>query len=371
MIKRLTLLVFIFTLGFISGCGSDDEPSVNAPENLTLTAEVSEDGSGEVTFKASASNATYYKFEFGDNPGATPWKSSVGDAKYTYDESGDYTVKVTAFANENVFVSTTKSITVSVFFTIPTTGYTTLPEYDGYVSYWADEFNGDALNLNDWTFEIGDGCPNVCGWGNHELEYYQKENTSLVDGYLVITAKGQASGNRSYTSSRIITRGKKSVKYGRIDVRAVLPKGQGIWPAIWMLGSNIETEGFGWPKCGEIDIMEMIGGSGKEKTVYGTAHYDDNGSHQMNGGHYDLATGLLSDKFHVYTIIWTEAKITWLIDDIQFHEVPITAASAEFKEQFFFIMNVAVGGDWPQAPDATLKLPQRMIVDYIRVFQPG
>ena len=362
MSKFLVLPVFILALIFISGCGSDDN-QVKAPENIALTAEVSTDGSGDVRFTATADNASSYKFEFGDISGATPKKSVSGVVDYTYEESGDYTVKVIAYANEELSVSATKDITVAVFITIPSTGYVTPRQYAGYDSVWADEFDGDALNENFWSFETGGS-----GWGNNELEYYQKENASIVDGHLVITAKAQNVGNRNYTSSRIITKGRQSVKYGRIDVRAVLPKGQGIWPAIWTLGENIGT--VGWPKCGEIDIMEMIGGSGREKTVHGTAHYDDGGVYKSNGNHYDLPTGLLSDEFHVFTLIWTAEKITWYIDDIQYHEMAITAANAEFKEQFFFIMNVAVGGNWPGLPDATLKFPQRMIVDYIRVFQP-
>lgn len=368
MSRLYSFLVLIFAIGFISGCGSDeDEPEVKAPTNLTVSVDVTTDGSGKVTFTASAEGATYYELEPGDEASAIPKKATNGAFSYLYEESGNYTATVTAFATEDLFISTTEEITVSVFISIPATGYSTPTEYDGMVSYWAEEFDGSELNLNDWKFEIGDGCPDVCGWGNNELEYYKSGNTSIVDGHLVITAKKESAGSKNYTSSRIITRGKKSVKYGRIDVRAVMPKGQGIWPAIWMLGESIGT--LNWPQCGEIDIMEMIGGSGREKTVHGTIHYDD-GGYKSNTGHYDLPSGLLSDKFHVFSIVWTDEMITWYIDDIKYSEYELTAARAEFKEEFFFILNVAVGGNWPGSPDATLIFPQRMIVDYIRVFQP-
>jgi beta-glucanase (GH16 family) len=203
------------------------------------------------------------------------------------------------------------------------------------------------------------------------LEYYQKANTTVADGYLFIEARKESKGGKEYTSSRIITRDKVSIKYGRVDIRAALPKGQGIWPALWMLGSNFST--VGWAKCGEIDIMEMIGGgSGRDNRVYGTAHWydDDPGANVNYGGGTTLASGTFADEFHVFSIIWDEEKITWYLDDKQFQVIDITPDElSEFHEEFFFIMNVAVGGNWPGSPDGTTVFPQRMAVDYIRVFQ--
>ena len=362
MTKLYSLLVLFFAITLFSGCGSDgDDPELQAPTNLVVNATVSTDGSGEVTFAATADGETYYEFAFGDAAFFTPQNVRNGSVVHVYEESGDYTVTVKAFTNKDLFITTTKDITVAVFINIPATGYSTPEEYPNMVSYWTQEFD-EPLNEDEWTFELGGG-----GWGNQELEYYRKQNTSVVDGHLVITAKAESVGANNYTSSRIITKDKKTFQYGRIDVRAALPKGKGIWPAIWMLGNNIGTQP--WPKCGEIDIMEMIGGAANEKTVYGTAHYDNNG-YESNGGHYDLPTGILADKFHVFTIIWTEEMITWYIDDIKYHELPITATRTEFQEEFFFVLNVAVGGNWPGPPDDTLKFPQRMIIDYIRVFKP-
>ena len=252
--------------------------------------------------------------------------------------------------------------------TIPTTGYITPTTYSGLTSVWSDEFSGTSLDEKFWNYELGDGCPNNCGWGNSELQFYKKENTSVKDGYLVIQAKTETFGNRNYTSSRLTTQNKVNLKYGRVDIRAALPKGQGLWPALWMLGSNINT--VGWPKCGEIDIMEMIGGSGKDNTTYGTVHWDNNGSHAQYGGNTKLASGIFNDEFHVFSIVWDAKKIIWYLDDKKFHEIDTTPAGlSEFQEEYFFIFNVAVGGLWPGNPDGSTAFPQQMIVDYIRVFQ--
>jgi len=155
--------------------------------------------------------------------------------------------------------------------------------------------------------------------------------------------------------------------YGRADIRAIMPKGQGIWPAIWMLGTNQPS--VGWPACGEIDIMEMIGGSGRENRVSANMYWEDNGIKNNPRG-YTLPEGFLYDKYHVYSIIWTTESITWLIDDIEYHSQDITSpARTEFHSPFYMIMNVAVGGNWPGAPDDTTEFPTSMSVDYVRVFQ--
>jgi beta-glucanase (GH16 family) len=146
-----------------------------------------------------------------------------------------------------------------------------------------------------------------------------------------------------------------------------LPKGQGIWPALWMLGKNINA--VGWPKCGEVDIMEMVGGAGKDNVLYGTAHWDNNNSHASYGGNTKLATGIFNDEFHVFSIVWDAKKIIWYLDGVQFHVIDTTPEGlSEFQEEFFLIFNVAVGGQWPGSPDGTTILPQQMIVDYVRVF---
>ncbi len=343
--------LFIF-LGAICLLGCDDKgstPDVTLPTDLTVDVTASETGLVSVT--ASAKSANFYRIS------------------YQYGESGVYDIVVQAHTTATDFITTTESVTVEIGSDnnpgIPADGYTTPESYPGMTLVWQDEFNGNSLNTNDWTYETGAG-----GWGNNELQYYRSENTTVADGYLTITAKKESFSGSEYTSSRLITKGKKSFEYGRIDIRAMLPEGQGLWPALWMLGANFNS--VGWPKCGEIDIMEMIGGSGREKTVYGTLHWDNNGAHACTCEKpgYSLASGTFADKFHVFSMVWTSTKITWYVDDVKFNEIDITPAGlSEFHEQFFFIFNVAVGGNWPGAPDSGTVFPQKMVVDYVRVFQ--
>jgi len=248
---------------------------------------------------------------------------------------------------------------------IPDDGATSPTSYPGMTLVWEDDFEGNNLDAANWSHEIGTG---ENGWGNNELQYYRSQNTSVERGHLIITAKKESFQGSEYTSSRIVSLNKKQFRYGRVDIRAVNPRGQGLWPALWMLGSNFPE--VGWPRCGEIDIMEMVGGQGRENTVHGTVHWDNNGSRAEFGGSYKIPSGTLADKFHVYSIEWTSTNISWFIDDVKYHEIDTTPAELdEFRRNFFFIMNVAVGGNWPGSPDNSTTFPQHMIVDYIRVFQ--
>ena len=244
-------------------------------------------------------------------------------------------------------------------------GYRGMDGHDGMTLVWQDEFEAASLNLADWTYEIGTGAN---GWGNNELQYYTEENAFLKQGFLVIEARKENKLGMEYTSSRIITKDKQSFKYGRIDLRARLPKGKGFWPALWMLGSNFSD--VGWPNCGEIDIMEMIGGYEDDNVVYGTCHWDNGGNYASYGGNTSLTTGFFADEFHVFSISWDSNYIRWYLDDAQFHEIDITPAGlSEFQQSFFFIFNVAVGGNWPGEPSLLTRFPQRMVVDYVRVYQ--
>lgn len=245
---------------------------------------------------------------------------------------------------------------------IPATGYTTPDNYAGMTLVWQDEFNGPTLS-SDWTHETGRGSN---GWGNNELQYYREQNTSIVSGHLVIEAKQETFGGANYTSSRLVTQGQQSFKYGRVDIRAALPKGQGMWPALWMLGDNFSS--VGWPACGEIDIMELVGH--EPDKVHGTVHWDNNGQYANFGGSTSLSSGTFADEFHVFSITWDAQAIRWFLDDVQYHVIDISPAGlSEFQEEFFFIFNVAVGGNWPGNPDGSTVFPQHMIVDYVRVFQ--
>lgn len=250
---------------------------------------------------------------------------------------------------------------------IPTEGFVSPESYANMTLVWEDDFEGTTLNSSNWTHEIGNGQN---GWGNNELQYYKEENTSLVDGHLVITAKRETVNGFQYTSSRIVTQGKQDFQYGRIDIRAALPQGQGIWPALWMLGSNFST--VGWPASGEIDIMEMVGGSGRENTIHGTVHWknDLNGQRAQFGGSRTLPTSTFIGRFYVFSIVWDESSIAWLVNDSEYHRIDTTPAELdEFRNEFFFIFNLAVGGEWPGSPNTSTTFPQRLIVDYVRVFQ--
>ncbi len=247
------------------------------------------------------------------------------------------------------------------------TGYTTPASYPGYTLVWADEFDNNALDGNTWKHDTGDGCPNVCGWGNNESIWYQSQNATVSDGFLTIEAREESAGGYDYTSSRIKTQGTQSFKYGRIDIRAKLPYSKGLWPALWMLGEDINT--VGWPACGEIDIMELIGGTNNDGVSHGTGHWDSSG-HNYQGGSYYLSNGIFADEFHVFSIVWTSNQIQWFVDDNLYYTLDTsTADKTEFQNPFFFIFNVSVGGNWPGYPDASTVFPQTMVVDYVRVFQ--
>jgi beta-glucanase (GH16 family) len=369
---NISFLVLFIGIVFIIAC-DDGGPSTITPSNLTLNATVSTDGSGLVSFVAQADNAVKYNYFFGENPAAPALTSTDGKASHTYLNSNTYKVTVVAYSVDNLFIDKEINVTVQVNDqAISNVGYSTPLSYPNMSLVWNDEFEGSELNAANWTHETGNGAS---GWGNNELQFYQAANTTLQDGYLVIKAKNEVVGGFNYTSSRIITKGKQEFKYGRVDIRAILPKGQGIWPALWMLGANISDVGVGWPKCGEIDIMELIGGTGtgagRNDKIYGTVHWDNSGSYASYGGNTTLTNGkIFADEFHVFSIVWDENYIKWYLDDVQFHIIDITPSGlSEFKEKFFFIFNVAVGGNWPGSPDGTTVLPQRMVVDYIRVFQ--
>ena len=349
----------VIFLCILPGCKANETKLGLQPNNLDVSAKVSIDGSGLVTFKATAENSVNYVFYFGDGSTA---ESADGNVAYTYKVSDLYLAKVVAYSKDNLFIDKQLEVTVNVM--IPTTGYSTPTSYTGMILAWQDEFDGTVLNGSNWQHEIGGN-----GWGNNELQFYQEKNAVVENGMLIIKAKRESTGGKEFTSSRIITLGKHSFKFGRVDIRAKLPRGQGIWPALWMLGSNISS--VGWPKCGEIDIMEMIGGVGNDNKVYGTAHWDDAGNHAQYGGNRSLTNGkLFADEFHVFSIQWNAASITWYLDDVQFHVIDITPAGlSELREEAFFIFNVAVGGNWPGSPDKTTSFPQFMAVDYIRVFQ--
>lgn len=248
-------------------------------------------------------------------------------------------------------------------------GYITSLSHFGYDLSWADEFNEDEISIDDYNFELGDGCDlGICGWGNNELQRYSSDskNSSIIDGKLVITALEDAPN--VYSSARITTKGKQKFRFGRIDIRARLPYGQGVWPALWMLGSNIDN--VGWPSCGEIDIMEMVGHIPEE--ILGTAHWGTSPGPSIFSSGKKRNNEDYSDAFHVFTMDWTSTELNWYVDEQKFHTITsaqLNGAANPFINEFFFIFNIAVGGNLPGNPDETSTFPQTMAIDYVRVFQ--
>lgn len=232
---------------------------------------------------------------------------------------------------------------------------------------WSDEFDGTSLDAGKWVFDIG----NSNGWGNAESEYYtdRPQNLTIENGNLVIHALQESYGGKTYTSARIKTYGKFSQAYGRVEARIRIPYGQGLWPAFWMLGDDINTAG--WPQCGELDIMENIG---KEPAiVHGTAHGPGYSGSNGIGASYSLPGNTrFADDFHVYAIEWEPAAVRWYVDNALYKtltpkDLPANAKWV-FDHPFFILLNVAVGGSWPGYPDATTVFPQTMQVDYVRVY---
>lgn len=237
---------------------------------------------------------------------------------------------------------------------------------------WSDEFEDDStLNSGKWTAYVGDGCPEMCGFGNHELQYYtdSQGNVSIIDGKLVITAVKDSMANSAYTSAKIVSKGKGDFKYGRVEVMAKLPEGLGTWPAIWMLPSN-KSE-YGWPKSGEIDIMEHVGYN--QGMIYGTVHTESFNHMKGTQKGDSIMINTASSAFHEYAIEWTSNKIDWFIDDVKYHTFFNTGDGIEawpFDQPFYLILNVAVGGDWGGKYGVSEEIwPQSMEIDYVRIYE--
>ena len=249
---------------------------------------------------------------------------------------------------------------------------------DGYTLVWSDEFDGEVIDSSIWSFDLGDGCDrgaDLCGWGNNELQYYtdRPENARVENGMLSITARREFPaylGRHSYTSARLVTKGKRDFTYGRVDVRARIPETQGIWPAIWLLHSDT-TYGI-WPASGEIDIMESVGNRPEE--VFGTIHYGHD-FWRFSSVDTILPDGTFAEDFHVYSVLWTENCIQFLVDDAPYG-APFTRSSVlpttwPFDHDFHVILNVAIGGNLPGNPGPSTRFPQTLDIDYVRVFQPA
>ncbi|MBX2870965.1 MAG: glycoside hydrolase family 16 protein [Saprospiraceae bacterium] len=260
---------------------------------------------------------------------------------------------------------------------VPAGGYESAETYAGYNLVWSDEFEGSQLSTDKWSFHLGDGCPNLCGWGNNELQTYTgaPENIYLDQGYLFITAIQENLNGKTYSSSRIHTDEKFEFRYGRVDIRAVMPSATGTWVALWLLNRSYQVQDPGrfWPSGGEIDIVEYLGQ--EKRKAFGTAHFgtDFPANHRFVSGYYTTQKHPFDKAFYVYSIIWEEDRIQWLINDEVYHEIrPERTANQgqpyPFNDYFYLIMSLSVGGNLPVAPLAS-EYPSTLIVDYIRVFQ--
>ena len=234
---------------------------------------------------------------------------------------------------------------------------------------WEDNFDGNSLDLNKWNFQLGDGCDlGICGWGNNELQYYKSENVEVSGGTLKIIAKRESEQNKLYTSARITSKDKGDWTFGRFEAKMKTPQGKGLWPAFWMLSSS---EPYGsWPQSGEIDIMELVG-SEPEK-VHGTIHFGPPPPNNRSATEsYSLQDGSFADGFHTFAIEWDGSQIRWIVDDFVYSTKinSVTGGSKwPFDHDFHFLLNLAVGGNWPGSPDASTVFPQNLEVDYVRVY---
>lgn len=259
-----------------------------------------------------------------------------------------------------------KSLLTKALLTFSVTGTVfafsnTVKAADNYELVWSDEFNGNSLDTNTWNYEIGTGS---WGWGNNEQQYYTDRNIKVSNGTMKITAKREDYGGMKYTSSRITTKNKKNFKYGKIEARIKMPKFKGVWPAFWMLGANQDS--VGWPKCGEIDIMEAIN---DENLVYGTLHwFHDPGNNNADSG----SSVAVADRteYHVYGVEWTADKLRWYVDGKVYRTMDVSNDSfSEVRKEYFVIFNMAIGGQWPGYDIDETAFPATMEVDWVRAYK--
>jgi beta-glucanase (GH16 family) len=242
-----------------------------------------------------------------------------------------------------------------------------------YSLVWSDEFSTNGLpDTGKWGYDVADGCPDNCGWGNNELQYYtdkETKNARVENGMLIVEAHKEKKGSKNYTSVRLTSKNKGDWKYGKIIARAKLPKGRGVWPAIWMLPTKWEYGG--WPSSGEIDIMENVGYM--PDSVFGSLHtksYNHIMQTQVTKGLYD---NTLSNGFHIYELDWSENEMSFVYDNKTFLTFKNKKSGFEawpFDKEFHLLLDIAVGGNWGGHDGVDENIwPQKMVVDYVRVYQ--
>jgi beta-glucanase (GH16 family) len=360
---------------FISCSSGEDDltdpvPQDIIPTNLSLTINIvgldtnnpNGDGSGVVQFMASATNAVKYGFKFGSE---AEQESVSGTISHTYTDSGinSYLVTVFAYSSTGNSISTFETIAVFVG--------------DQIQLVWSDEFDIDGpVDANKWHHQIE--IPSGGNWYNGEQQHYTNrlDNSYVSNGLLKIVAKKESFSDQGYTKAYTSARlnSKFAFTYGRVDIRAKLPNEAGTWPALWMLGKDIDEDGgywdedFGvvnWPVSGEIDIMEQTGWD--KNKVLGTCHWFDNASSANASYGQDITVSNVSTEFHVYSMEWTETYIKMLVDDIEYYEIALNN-DLPFNKDFYFLFNIAMGGTLGGTIDASFT-EDTMEIDYVRVYQ--
>ena len=336
------LLCLTPLLMIVASCSKGKSPSDDniPPANLTLTANVSTDNSGNVSFTAAATNAVSYDYDYGNGVFATV---ASGVVTYKYPASGTYTVKVVAKSASGQTLSKTIQVLVNVALAL----------------VWSEEFDvAGAPNPAKWGYDLGAG-----GWGNNEVQNYtsRSDNAVVSNGTLKITAKAETYNGSAYTSARLLSKDKFSFKYGKLEARAKLPTGIGTWPAIWMLGNNIST--VNWPACGEIDIMEHLGRDLNK--IYATLHHPGHSGAGGDGSTVMIPTA--TTEFHVYSLEWSAANLVFSVDGIPFYSFT-NNPGLPFNQNFFIILNMALGGNFGGPVDPAFT-SATMEIDYVRVYQ--
>jgi beta-glucanase (GH16 family) len=366
MMKNIlkALLVIYAITPFITACNSDDGDAIDYVASFTYEYDSTTTNTVNFT-NTSEGDYLYIQWDYGDGEGngdKETDKTSVYTNYYPY--AGDYEVILTVWGVNNSS-SDTKTITQTITIDADDPDYD--PEASTETLKWSDEFDGETIDTDNWTFETGDG-----GWGNDELQNYTNgDNAAIEDGVLIITAEkindDQTTG--SYTSTRMISWGKQEFTYGRIEVRAKLPSGTGVWPAIWMLGANLDTEG--WPACGEIDMMEYVGYD--PNSVHSSLHTNSSYGSTVNTG--ELTVENCEEDFNIYGMLWTEDAISFYVNDqddpfYTYSPTNKTDDNWPFDNPCFFILNLAVGGTWGGANGIDDSIfPQTLEIDYVRVYE--
>jgi beta-glucanase (GH16 family) len=379
-IRNKTFYLVIPSVLLISGCnGSDDdfikepEPVVNSAPVITSTDSDTANAGTPYAYMLTASDANddTLRLQASLLPAWLTFNPTTGELSGTPVQAdvGDYNVTL---AVSDGMRSTPLFLTINVVSDITV--------YEGYTLAWSDEFSGTEIDTLTWGFELGDGTGTAPGkgWGNSELQVYTDDTDNATiemdtEGNSVLTISARKEPvmvdgieTDSFTSARLTTEFLKSVRYGKIDIRAKLPEGQGFLPAIWLLGDNRpEVE---WPGSGEIDIMELIGS--RPEKVISTIHYvNDEFLYVIEPqGEVVLNAEKFSDNYHLFTLDWNETSITYSLDDTTYHTQFIEDDMLEFRRSFNIILNIAVGGNLPGSPDKTTVFPQTMYVDYVRVY---